>query len=86
MAQRQFVSPERKTLFGAAETPKPVKKPVTLQEQISDRLVEKYQNYERAAMRLDLRGEHDAAEVLKKAAARLRLIRNTGADAEEDLF
>jgi hypothetical protein len=53
-----------------------------LAEQISERLAEKYQNYEKAALRLELRGEHDAAAVLHKAAARLRLIRNTRSEDE----
>ena len=82
MAQRQFVSPERKTLFGAPEAPKKSQSGTSLAEQLSERLAEKYQNYERAALRLELRGEHDAAEVLHKAAARLRLIRNTGEPEE----
>lgn len=63
-------------LFGPGETPvKPAPK-ADLATQLSDRLVEKYRNYERAAARLELRGESDAAEVLRKAAARLRKIRN----------
>ncbi len=51
--------------------------------QLTDRLAEKHRNYERAALRLELRGETDAADVLRRAAARLRLIRNNGRDQED---
>lgn len=43
---------------------------------LSDRLSEKLRSYERSALYLDLRGETDAAEVLRRAAARLKLIRS----------
>lgn len=47
-----------------------------LREQLNRRLKEKYRNYERAAARLELRGEHDAAQLLRRAAGRMRLLRN----------
>lgn len=49
----------------------------TLVDQLNERLQEKYREYERAALRLELRGEHDAAKVLRQAAGRARLLRNT---------
>ncbi|WP_425410498.1 hypothetical protein [Hyphococcus sp.] len=63
-------------LFGTADTPATPRRGQSLAEQLSQRLSEKYTNYERAAARLELRGEHDAAIVLRRAAGRLRLIRN----------
>ncbi|MHA7870964.1 MAG: hypothetical protein ACX939_01300 [Hyphococcus sp.] len=43
----------------------------TTAEVLSLRLEEKRLNYERAAMRLQLRGETDAADVLRRAADRI---------------
>ena len=46
---------------------------------LSRRLSEKHESYDRAASRLELRGEADAAQVLRRAASRLRTItRQTG--------
>ncbi len=53
-----------------------------LADQLNERLREKYRNYERAAARLELRGELDAAELLRRAAGRARLLRNTPTPAE----
>ncbi len=53
-----------------------------LADQLNERLREKYRNYERAAARLELRGELDAAELLRRAAGKARLLRNTPAPAE----
>ena len=39
------------------------------------RLQEKIDSYEREAKRLTLRGQHDAAKVLERAATRLKTIR-----------
>ena len=39
------------------------------------RLQEKIESYEREARRLTLRGQHDAATVLERAATRLKTIR-----------
>ncbi|GJL90603.1 MAG: hypothetical protein DHS20C04_02620 [Hyphococcus sp.] len=52
-------------------------------DQLSERLQEKYREYERAALRLELRGEHDAAKVLRQAAGRARLLRNTHTEEGE---
>lgn len=41
---------------------------------LARRITEKCQNYDRAASRLELRGEADAARVLRRAASRLRTI------------
>ena len=41
---------------------------------LSNRLEQKYLNYESIATRLEFKGETDAAQVLRRAAARLRLI------------
>lgn len=72
-----------KPLFGAA--PKPaIKKERDLTAELNDRLKEKYRGYERAALRLELRGEHDAAAVLRKAASRVRLLRNAPQDVAND--
>ena len=72
-------------LFGPGETPVKHTPKADLATQLSDRLVEKYRNYERAAARLELRGESDAAEVLRKAAARLRKIRNNPDSGEDQV-
>jgi|GEM_PF-2800899 len=50
---------------------------LSLVDQLNERLQEKYREYERAALRLELRGEHAAAKVLRQAAGRARLLRNT---------
>ena len=42
---------------------------------LSRRLEEKMQNYERAAARLELRGEDDASRLLVRAANRIRTLR-----------
>jgi hypothetical protein len=47
-----------------------------LAAQITERLQEKYHSYERAALRLELRGEHDAATLLRAAAGRARILKN----------
>lgn len=73
---------QQQALFGTP-TPQQDNDDISLAEQLSERLAEKYRNYERAAARLELRGETDAAKVLRRAAGRLRLIRNTGAVQEE---
>ena len=39
---------------------------------LARRITEKCHNYDRAASRLELRGEADAAKVLRRAADRLR--------------
>ena len=52
----------------------------SLAKQLSERLAEKYRNYERAALRLELRGEHDAAKLLRAAAERVKLLRPAGED------
>ncbi len=41
---------------------------------LARRLAEKAKNYERAAAKLEIRGDGDAAEVLQRAADRLRHI------------
>lgn len=76
---------KRTVLFGKPETPKEDNDDITLAEQLTERLAEKYRNYERAAARLEMTGETDAAKVLRRAAGRLRLIRNTGAAQTERL-
>ncbi len=82
--QNNTATATRKVLFGTPDAPKTPQYGTTLAEQVSERLAEKHRNYERAATRLELRGEHDAADVLHKAAARLRLIRNAGEPGDED--
>lgn len=52
----------------------------SLADQLNERLMEKYRGYERAAARLELRGEHDAAKVLRQAASKARLLRNGAAE------
>lgn len=65
----------KEPLFGA--TPKPaIKTERDLAAELNARLKEKYRGYDRAAARLELRGEHDAANVLRRAASRVRLLRN----------
>jgi hypothetical protein len=64
------------TRKGIAAAPKQ-----SLVDQLNERLQEKYREYERAALRLELRGEHAAAKVLRQAAGRARLLRNTRAEA-----
>lgn len=66
---------EKGRLFGFDPQTPPVRD-CDLAVQLNSRLKEKYRNYERAAARLELRGERDAAELLRKAAARVRLLRN----------
>lgn len=44
------------------------------------RLAEKIENYEREAARLDIRGQADAARVLRRAAANLKTLTGEGAD------
>ncbi|MEO1137055.1 MAG: hypothetical protein AAFW68_10695 [Pseudomonadota bacterium] len=83
-SQSRSVSIQSKTpLFGAA--PKPaIKKERDLTAELNNRLKEKYRGYERAAARLELRGEHDAATVLRKAASRVRLLRKARHDPAND--
>ena len=68
-------------MFGAA--PAPVRdNAAALAEELNRRLREKYRSYERAAARLELRGEHDAAALLRKAASRARRLKNMPANDE----
>lgn len=69
---------QKPALFGSPQLPAQHLDDTRLALQLSERLAEKYRNYERAAARLEMRGETDAAKVLRRAAGRLRLIRNTG--------
>lgn len=74
---------EKRTVFGQAASV-----PNTLVERsvsfaLLQRLSEKSENYERAASRLELRGEIDAAKVLRRAAGRLRTLTRP-ANALED--
>lgn len=45
------------------------------------RLADKIANYEREAARLDIRGQADAAKVLRRAATNLKTLTGQGADA-----
>lgn len=47
------------------------------------RLAEKIDNYEREATKLDIRGQFDAAKVLRRAATNLRSLTNGPAGAVE---
>ncbi len=76
MARSNSSHLQKQALFGAAKTENAAN--TGLAEQLTERLAEKYRNYERAAARLELRGERDAAKVLRRAAGRLRLLKNTG--------
>lgn len=70
-----------KPLFGPA--PSPVRDSgAALAAELNRRLREKYRSYERAAARLELRGEHDAAAVLRQAASRARRLKNCPANDE----
>lgn len=44
------------------------------------RLREKIENYEREAARLDIRGQPDAAKVLRRAASNLKTLTGEGSD------
>lgn len=77
MAQSSLFPLRKQALFGASETRAPSHDDIHLADRLSARLAEKYRNYERAAARLEMTGETDAAKVLRQAAGRLRLIRNT---------
>ncbi|WP_428407277.1 hypothetical protein [Hyphococcus sp.] len=71
-----------KPLFGEAvpsEAPRQILEGQALAYKLNERLREKYRNYERAALRLEIRGEYDAATVLRRAAGRVRLLRNATA-------
>jgi len=71
-----------KPLFGTAAAP--VRdRDAALADELHRRLREKYRNYERAAARLELRGEHDAADLLRKAASRARRLKNMPANDED---
>lgn len=89
MAQIAILRSGGKPLFGGAvaerEKPAPhAQDPQDLAYELNERLREKYRNYERAAVRLELRGELDAAALLRQAAGKVRLLRNVpAADAPE---
>ncbi len=76
-------------LFGpAAPRQKPTCGPVYELEtaiELDRRLKQKYRGYERAAARLDLNGERDAAKVLRRAADRVRLLRSMATERAVDL-
>ncbi|PQA88186.1 hypothetical protein [Hyphococcus luteus] len=79
MAQSGTLRSRGKPLFGEAVAPCPEKTP-DLAAELNRRLREKYRNYERAALRLELRGDYDSAQVLRRAAGRARLLRNRPAN------
>ncbi|MEZ5893585.1 MAG: hypothetical protein R3C58_10670 [Parvularculaceae bacterium] len=61
-------------LFGQAEPTGPSAVEQELARRLNERLTEKGENYDRAAARLEMRGEHDAAKVLRQASARLKAL------------
>ncbi|MEM8772324.1 MAG: hypothetical protein AAGD92_11795 [Pseudomonadota bacterium] len=63
---------EKPTHFGIRRSDNLEK--LRIRRALARRLEEKIRNYEKAAARLELRGEDDAAAALTQAAARLRLI------------
>jgi len=77
MAQLSTLRRGEKPLFGPAEPPKPVPaETADLTSALTARLKERYQSYERAAARLEIRGEWEAAKLLRKEAGKARLLRN----------
>ncbi len=81
MAGSDYMRSGGKPLFGTALAPAQRQKP-DLTAQLNERLREKYRSYERSAARLEIRGEHDAAQLLRRAAGRARLLRNRPANDE----
>lgn len=65
---------ERRAIFGQAQSPEDALAARSITEMLSRRLSEKSENYDRAASRLELRGDRDSAQVLRKAAAKIRAI------------
>ncbi len=57
-----------------------------IKRQLERRLNEKIKNYERAAAKLEIRGDDDSACVLHKAADRLRSIRASTPRATEPIW
>ncbi|MAW81524.1 MAG: hypothetical protein CMI63_14905 [Parvularcula sp.] len=87
MAQMTILRSGGTPLFGEPERREPpayVLEGEHLAQELNQRLREKYRNYERAAARLELRGEHDAANLLRRAAGRVRLLRNATAACTAD--
>jgi hypothetical protein len=77
MANPHLKLSHSKPLFGTGTTtPAQRARPKTLAAELNERLREKYQGYERAALRLELRGEYEAAALLRKEAGKARLLRN----------
>ncbi len=81
MARSVTLRSRGKPLFGEGVAPGP-KGTASLADELNRRLKEKYRNYERAALRLELRGDYDSAQVLRRAASRARLLRNRPANDE----
>ncbi len=81
MAHRHQKLTRTKPLFGPAPAPARTARPRDLATQLNERLREKYQGYERAALRLELRGEYEAADLLRREAGKVRLLRNAPAKA-----
>jgi len=80
MAQIAILRSGGKPLFGGADQTDTSRLAATqgqaLADQLNERLREKYRNYEKAAARLELRGDHDAAELLRRAAGKARMLKN----------
>ena len=84
------MTPQRNRLFNRtdnsiARVPAP---PTIGQEAVnralSKRLQEKIRNYDREAVKLEFRGQRDAAQALRKAASQLKRITRTKPDSVEE--
>jgi len=66
------MSVQRTSVFGTDTSYQDMLEQRCVSTLLARRITEKCQNYDRAASRLELRGEADAAQVLRRAASRLR--------------
>ena len=66
------MSVQRNSVFGTGTYYRDMLDERCVSMMLARRITEKCQNYDRAASRLELRGEADAAKVLRRAAERLR--------------
>ena len=66
------MSVQRLSVFGTDTSHRDMLEQRCVSTMLARRITEKCHNYERAARRLELRGEADAAQVLRRAASRLR--------------
>lgn len=66
------MSVQRISVFGTDRSYQDMLEDRCVSTMLARRITEKCQNYDRAATRLELRGEADAAQVLRRAASRLR--------------